>query len=154
MDTITIRAAVHAADAFTKGAGDAPALRSQDFEDAMMALADSRRTAGEDTASAFARLTKARDPDIEVLWAAAALKRVHEYHGDVLRKRAANTPAAGDQVQAVLKTAAQNLDDYAAMQKRAGESIEAVYGRLARDGDARFSELYRAWDESRRFAAG
>ncbi len=154
MDTITITKAVQAAEAFTKGVGEPPTLRSQDFEDAMFALAAQRRAPGEDDATAFARLTKDRDPDIEVLWAAAALKRVHENHGEALRKRQAASPLSTDKARGVMKSAAKNLDDYVAMRKQAGEGIEAAYGRLARTGDAQFVDLYRALDEARRYAVG
>ncbi|MGE3966359.1 MAG: hypothetical protein AB7I09_19840 [Planctomycetota bacterium] len=151
METITIKAAVQAAEAFTKGAAEMPGLRSQDFEDAMLALAESRREQGENGAAAFARLTKARDPDLEVLWAACSLARVHEHHGHVLAKRGA--AASNEKAQAVLKRAEANLDDYAAMHKQADETLEQAYGRLARD-DAKFASLYGALDEVRRYVMG
>ncbi len=154
MDTITITKAVQAADAFTKGVGEPPTLRSQDFEDAMFALAAQRRAPGEDDATAFARLTKDRDPDIEVLWAASALKRVHEHHGEVLRKRASNTPSADSRAQHVLRLAEANVDACVKMNQRPGESVEQATARLAGDRDATFAKVYEALVLTRRYVAG
>lgn len=147
----TIEKALHSADALLKG-GTSP-LRAAEYEQAMMDHADRQREAGESSAAAFARLVKQRDPTVERLWAACDLARTYEHHGAVLAKQRATAATPSGVAAGIAATAAENLDTYVALNKRASESTEAAYARLAVE-DARFASLYSMLDQCRRLAAG
>lgn len=150
--TTHIEKALHSADALMKG-GTSP-LQAAEYEQAMLDHAERQRAAGEDSATAFARLVKQRDPTVERLWAACDLARTYEHHGEVLRKRAANTPSADSRAQNVLRLAEANVDACVKMNQRPGESVEQTTARLANDRDPTFAKVYEALVQTRHYVAG
>lgn len=87
MNTNDITKAVTAASQLLKGAK--PVVTLQEVEDAMIALGDMRKRAGESSAAAFARLVADGDSDMVTLAKAAEQLRVAaDTHGRTVRKQA------------------------------------------------------------------
>lgn len=119
---------------------------SAEYEQAMMAHAESQRRAGETAPAAFARLAREGDATVTKLWAAHDLAKAYETHPS-LRQR---DPRVGN----LFKNADDTLAGYVASQRAAGETEAATEARLSRAGDPTYEKLYGALQEARRYAAG
>ena len=136
MSTNDITKALQGAVRILKG-DTKPTVTLAEVEDAMLALGDLRKRAGETSAAAFARLVSAGDADMTTLAKAAERLRI-----------AADTkaPTLKKQVRHLHAEAAERLDSFVSLAKNDGEDTAATYARLANE---KHPTLLKLWQHLR-----
>jgi tRNA A37 N6-isopentenylltransferase MiaA len=129
---VDIQKCLDAADRLLKGESIV-GVTSDELETAMFDRAAERAEPGESAPAAFARLVKARDPEITRLYAAADVARLQRTHGDLVSVGGYSISKSQAQAfQQVAKVQAE-IDSLVAERKRVDETADQASSRLQRD---------------------
>ncbi|RIL06409.1 MAG: hypothetical protein DCC71_06780 [Proteobacteria bacterium] len=136
--------------------GATPRFAARDYEECMLALAESEKRAGESVGASLSRLHTDRDERLSKLARALYVAETIELR-DARQREVAKLAALRERHAAespIVKSTGPRAAIYDAMQtytkalKRADESVEAAMGRLLLDGDAALAAMHQRYEQA------